>query len=191
MARIAIVDSQKLSSEVVNIQNDIKELFGVDFVPNFFKVLSNNEDVLSGLYLMNKKLLHEGKLPNSLKEMIFLTLALRLKCNYCASIHYAKLHDLDIGEAEDLVTDISLIKNLLVRKVLLFSIKVMESPRGVTDVDIKELEKVGLSKAEIIEAIAVASFSSSIVKTSLALKVQTDDEIKEYLEGKNIELKVA
>jgi uncharacterized peroxidase-related enzyme len=191
MSNVPLINEQVTSAEVKKIEKDLKEVLDVNFLPNYFKPMTLNESVFKGLYLMYKQILYEGVLPNSLKELIFFTIALKLECAYCSSLHYANLHRMDVKESLNILEDVSTIKNELIRKTLEFSIKTMETPQKISDSDLKKLKEVGLNKEEILEIIAVASFATSNIKASLALKIPIDDNIDEYLNEQNIKLNVA
>ena len=186
MSRLQENQTDDYSDEIISLHSKLQELFDSDFLPNFFKPLSKDKDVLTGITHMYDQILYKGDLPGNLKELIFLTIALKHKYHYCSSLHYTNLRKIDEKEVHHVLNDITKIENDLIRGILLFSIRVIDSPQEIKTEEYLELEKLGLSKNEILEVISTASFSSSNIKTAIALGVKSEEEISNYINGETI-----
>ena len=171
----------QLDSEVVATFQEIKDLFEVDFVPEFFKPLANSPSGLRGIWNIYKSTLFAGEIPRSIKELIFLAIAIQNKCVYCTSIHMAISHQMKLPEMTDLLGGLENVKNTRLRLILQKALKSVNSPRSMSQQDYEELEEASLSKSEIIEVFGMASFSISVVKLAQSLKVEVDEQVTKYL----------
>lgn len=119
---------------------------------------------LEAVSAMYPSFMTEGRIDRITKELIFVACAQARDCQYCMGSHSRYLvQEVGLtreqvirarqGEDAEGLTDR---QRLLIR----FARKVALSPREVGESDMDELQSDGLSDAEIVEVVAVCSFSS-------------------------------
>jgi AhpD family alkylhydroperoxidase len=187
----SIDDNKECPPDVHEVFEEIKARFGLDFVPNFFLPLANSPTGLQGMWSIFKNTLFNGLVSRSDKELIFLTIALKLNCKYCSSLHLAVAHKLKIEGLEEVLTGIKNIKNKKIRLILQKSLIVAEEPKSLSSDDYKELMAENLSMEEIIEVFGMAALSTATIKMAQLIKVDVDNDISEYLQSNELEKFVA
>lgn len=100
MSRIATVvpiAESEASPRVAAIFNDIRQTKNLDHVPNFWRTLATNPDLLETVWSSLKRLMHpdqsgrQSKLDPRTREIIALAVSATNGCSYCVNSHTAAL----------------------------------------------------------------------------------------------------
>lgn len=83
MAAIKMVDDEEATGRTKDVYADIKETFGIDFVPNLYKVMGANPAYLEANWNKVKAIMIEStKLDRLTKEVIAVAVAAENGCAY-------------------------------------------------------------------------------------------------------------
>lgn len=83
MAAIQMVPEDKATGKVAEIYQDIEATFGIDFVPNLYKVMGPNPEYLEASWNKVKAVMIDpGKLDRLTKEIIAVAVSAVNGCNY-------------------------------------------------------------------------------------------------------------
>src|SRR4051794_6127637 len=100
IATVRPVDESEATGRVAAIYADIKATKGIDFVPNFWRVLATNADHLELTWTRLKALMHPeaagrtGRLDPVTREIIALAVSATNGCAYCVNSHTTALRKL-------------------------------------------------------------------------------------------------
>lgn len=100
MATVKYIEEAMASVEVKKVYSEIKQVFGLPFVPNLFKVMANHPAYLEASWARIKVVMGPGKLDRKTKEIIALAVSATNNCTYCINAHTATLRNLGLGDAE-------------------------------------------------------------------------------------------
>ena len=115
-ATVRLVDELGASGKVREIFDDIKVTKGIDFVPNFWRTLATNPDLLELVWRQLKTLMHPeavgqtSKLDARTREIIALAVSATNGCSYCVNSHTAALRK--HGVATDAIGEVLAIAGL-------------------------------------------------------------------------------
>jgi len=83
MASIRMVPEEEAGSKVKAIYQQIKQQFGIDFVPNLYRVMATNPDYLEANWNKVKAVMFaSGKLDRLTKEIIAVSVSAVQGCRY-------------------------------------------------------------------------------------------------------------
>jgi AhpD family alkylhydroperoxidase len=110
IATVTPIEESGASGQVAEIFADIKRTKGIDFVPNFWRVLATNPVQLEVVWRSLKTLMHPeasgraAQLEPATREIVALAVSATNGCAYCVNSHTAALRKLGlsteaIGEA--------------------------------------------------------------------------------------------
>jgi hypothetical protein len=80
--RIRIVQESEATGETKQLYDEIREYFGLGFVPDIFKLASLRSDFLRVLSEGYKAMFFAGVVPRAVKEMIATTVSSANSCRY-------------------------------------------------------------------------------------------------------------
>jgi len=114
IATVKPVCEDNATGKVAEIYADIKQTKGIDFVPNFWRVLATNPDHLEIVWTRLKALMHpedagrQSRLDPVTREIIALAVSATNGCTYCINSHTASakklgLDDESLGEVMAIV----------------------------------------------------------------------------------------
>jgi uncharacterized peroxidase-related enzyme len=145
--------------EVARVFSDFQHTLGYPGVPNFVRMQGSAPSVLNGTWGLIQNILGHGLLPRSIKEFIWVTIAVNRECNYCEQAHIACCRILGVDERT-----IELLRQGLkdelppkIRDILHFATRCANAPHELRDEDFAKLNRHGLVNEEILEVIATAS----------------------------------
>lgn len=98
MANIKLVQEEEAQGKTKDIYEDIKNTFGL--LPNFFKAMGSNPDILEANWNKLKAIMTKGKLDRKTKEFICLGVSAANACSYCVNAHTAMLKQLGATDEE-------------------------------------------------------------------------------------------
>lgn len=110
IATVRPVPEATASGKVAEIYADIRQTKGINFVPNFWRVLATNPDQLELVWTRLKAIMHpeamgrRGQLDPLTRELIALAVSATNGCSYCVNSHTVAakklgLTDEALGEA--------------------------------------------------------------------------------------------
>lgn len=100
IATVRPVAEAEATGKVAEIFADIKQTKGIDFVPNFWRTIATNPDLLEIVWSGLKRLMHPeaagrpAKLDATTREIIALAVSATNNCAYCINSHTAALRKL-------------------------------------------------------------------------------------------------
>jgi len=95
MKRRTIVEYDDAAPSVQAVYDEIMKVTGSTAVPNVFKALGNNDNVLLAAWSDLRYCVIEGGLPPLLKQLILFTISVKAKNDYCTALHGNLAMDLD------------------------------------------------------------------------------------------------
>ncbi len=101
-ATVRLISDQEATGRVAEIFADIKQTKGIDFVPNFWRVLATNPHHLELVWNQLKRLMHpeacgrQSPLDPVTREIIALAVSATNGCAYCINSHTAALRKLGV-----------------------------------------------------------------------------------------------
>ena len=181
IARIRIVEPGEAEGFLKSVYEEIKEKRGK--IANIHKVFSLRPQAMKehlDLYLsIMYPRLKGPRLERAEREAIAVVVSSLNKCRYCIEHHKEALSHF-IREREVVEALASDYKGAPVdsrlRAILRFAEKLTLEPWDVTERDVNDLRRLGLSDEEILDVVLVASYFNFINRVALALGVEFDEE---------------
>ena len=183
MPFIPTLEESSAQGTVAGVFSAFKETKGTPFVPNFFKTLAHSPTVAQGTWSVYRDVGHFGKVPKTIKEMLFVAISQARNCRYCEAAHLAicRLFGLEKETLETLTRDLNALKPGRTRDVIKFGLKAALEPQGVTQEDYDLLRRHGLADEEIVEIIGMAAFSVYANIVADATRVEIDSGFEHIL----------
>jgi uncharacterized peroxidase-related enzyme len=100
VATVKFVEEAEAAPDVQAIFQEIKQAFGLPFVPNLFRAMAHNPAYLGATWNRVKSVMGPGKLDRKTKEMIAVAVSAVNNCEYCVNAHTAALKRLGVTDAE-------------------------------------------------------------------------------------------
>ena len=100
VATVAPIEEDQASPRIAAVYEDIKVTKQIDFIPNFWKVIAVNPDLLEQVWGQLKTLMHpeavgrESTLTPAIREMIAVAVSASNGCSYCVNSHTAILKNM-------------------------------------------------------------------------------------------------
>lgn len=178
MSLVAIFDPTTVTDPKTKaVFDEITAELGFGIVPNIFKSMATNPDILEANWNKFRSTMLKGSIPRTLKEMIGVAISQANNSQYALQVH---LHGLSaLGMSEDvlqtLVSDFDACP-LPVREkaVIKFGLLAATDPKSITAEHYQELTKLGLDEAEIFEIVATANLFTEVNQYTDAIKLEID-----------------
>jgi uncharacterized peroxidase-related enzyme len=174
MSRITLVDTPQ-NETTENTYAEIKSGFGM--VPNLFKALANNPQILKANWEKLKAVMMQGDLPRDVKEMIAVVVSKANACQYCVDAHGNLLKMIGVPREKVL----QIIANIdsanidpATKTVLNFSVKATREPSKITDEDVQAIKDLGYNDSQLVELLSVIDLFTSFNIFLLAGQVDID-----------------
>ena len=151
MSRIRKIDPESATGEVRELLRIVKNRMGL--VPNLVRILANSPAALKA-YLNFSAALQGGALEPQVRERIALAVAEANNCEYCLSAHSTFGRVAGLSEEEILNARNGLSADERISCILQFAVKIVEKCGKVTDRDLEEARKEGLTDEEIVASVA-------------------------------------
>ena len=100
MAMVALISEREATGKVKEIYDQIQEAFGLPFVPNLFKAMAHNPELLEANWKRLGTIMGRGRLDRKTKEMIAVAVSATNNCEYCVNAHTAALKRMGVTDAE-------------------------------------------------------------------------------------------
>lgn len=171
----------ELSDEVLSIFEAVNEQFTI--LPIFYRFLANAPPLMEDFWYSYKKVMLEGVLPQKIKELIFLVVARKQRCDYCAFVHLAICDIINIDRTTINAALINVTKIVPQRTALLleFCLSTMDDPDAVNEPDFQRLYDAGINQREVAEALYTVSYANGAIFLAKMSKLVPDQSIREYL----------
>lgn len=97
IATVKPVPEKNADSRVSAVYEDIRRTKGIDFVPNFWRTLATNPELLESVWTNVKRRMHpelagsKSNLDARTREIIALAVSVTNGCDYCINSHTAAL----------------------------------------------------------------------------------------------------
>lgn len=105
IATVRPVPEEEATGKVADVYADIRKTKGIDFIPNFWRVLATNPDQLEIVWARLKAIMHPesegraGELDPVVRELIALAVSATNGCSYCINSHTAAAKKLGVTDA--------------------------------------------------------------------------------------------
>jgi uncharacterized peroxidase-related enzyme len=161
MSRPPILESNRADPDVAEVYEDFRRRMGFPAVPNFLKAQGHSLSVARGTWGLVRNVLVEGQLPRTLKEMMFVAISKDRGCRYCDAAHLAccRMLGVDAATLDTLVERLDELRPERVRALITFGVKCARDPQSLDEADFAGLVRLGLSQAEIVEAISMSALA--------------------------------
>jgi uncharacterized peroxidase-related enzyme len=157
--------------------DEITAELGFGMVPNLFKSMATNPDILEANWKKFKATMLAGSIPRTLKEMIGVAISQANNSQYALQVHLHGLSALGMSEEvlQTLVSDFDACPLPNREKaVIRFGLQAATDPRGIKDEHYEALTKLGLDQGEIFEIIATANLFTEVNQYTDSIKLEID-----------------
>ena len=167
--RVPLIDESAAGPELAEVYGHVKQVMGMDFVPDMFRLLSTRPELLDVLVKGYDGVFNQGVLPRQTKELISAWTSQVLSCTYCVGTHsfflqvYGGTEELtnaiaNATSADDLPVDdrTKVLLNLLT--------KFTQNAYKIVDADWQRAQDAGWSTDELLEAFFTASLFNAITR---------------------------
>jgi len=181
---LPVIEETEARGEVADILEEYKRVMQSPDIPNIMLGLAVSPAALKIQWDLFKSIFTNTNLPESIIFMILYTVAEANNCGYCSASNELSCRTLGIDEAtiKALVEDLDHLNPQRVREIIRFAINVSQDPIGLVAEDYDRMRDAGISDAEIVEIIQIASLSNYTNTLTDALKIDIDAKVKIALE---------
>lgn len=157
MPRFHALDPVKVSGDVKRLLDRVKRELGM--IPNQERTLANHPALLE-TYLALSSTLANGRLPETLREQIVLTVAEANGCEYCVAAHTAIAKAIGLSDEDALDSRRAISSDRRVEVALQFTRKLVDCRGHVSDKDVARLRRHGYTDTAIFEIVASVALST-------------------------------
>ena len=181
MSYFKILGDDELAPEAQSLFQEVIDKF--QSVPVFYRILAVAPALLQTYWYSYQKVVLEGELPAQVKELIFLAVARKRRCIYCASAHLAicDIFEIERSTLETIMSETTDIQPERIAILLKFCLLAMDDPDAITAEQYQNLYNHGMTQIEILEALYTVAYSNGGIFMAKALKVEVEDGVKKYL----------
>ncbi|MBD1839495.1 carboxymuconolactone decarboxylase family protein [Coleofasciculus sp. FACHB-64] len=178
MTRFPLQEQDEVTDlKVKTVYNEILSELGFGIIPNIFKSMAINPDVLEGNWKKFRATILQGDVPRTLKEMVGVAISQAHNSPYALNVHLHGLSALGMSEEvlRTLVSDFAACPLPKREKaVISFGLLAGTKPQELTAKDYQNLRELGLDDSEIFEIIATADLFTSINRYTDAIALEID-----------------
>lgn len=98
MTLINVIPETEAPVKVKAIYAEVKKVLGVPFVPNLFKALAVNPELLEATWNQFKTVMGTGELTRREKELVALAVSATNNCKYCILAHTAAAKGMGLSD---------------------------------------------------------------------------------------------
>lgn len=175
MPRLAPMDPKQASGETADIFQEIASAFGM--VPNLFRTAAHHPPLLRANWNKVKAVMMEGNLSRKVKETIALLVSKDNGCDYCVVAHSAALRAIGLSPEAiaGIIEDSEKSDFTEKEKALIWlSRQANMAPGRIAEEQFQALSELGVSDAEIVEALGVMELFVGFNKFLDSLQVDID-----------------
>ncbi len=82
-----LIDEKKANTKVKRIFNEIKKTRKINKIPNFWKAIAHNPQLLERTWNNLNQIMKNGALDSVTKELIYIAVSITNSCSYCTRSH--------------------------------------------------------------------------------------------------------
>ncbi|GAA0458521.1 hypothetical protein Aca07nite_64910 [Actinoplanes capillaceus] len=168
-ARVSLIDEADATGRLAELYDRAKEVTGLDFVPDMFRLVSTRPELLETMLAGFNGVFNHGRLPRRTREMISAWTSKVNQCPYCVGTHNYFLQV--YGGSEELAAAIDTAQSpddLPVdereRVLLRLLTKLSLSAYKITDEDWEKALDAGWTADELLEAFFCAALFNFITR---------------------------
>jgi uncharacterized peroxidase-related enzyme len=178
MAHFPILEYDSVTdAKVKAVYEEIMAELGFGIIPNLFKSMATNADVLEANWKKFRATILQGDVPRTLKEMVGVAISQANNSPYALNVH---LHGLSaLGMSEEVLK--TLVSDFVAcplpereKAVISFGLRAGTKPHELTAADYQQLKDLGLDESEIFEIIATADLFASVNRYTDAIALEID-----------------
>jgi len=183
ISELPLIEEDEAVGSVAQIYAEIKREMQIPIVPNSNKALAISPAALAIDWEFTRSFYKHTTFPESLISMMLYTISERGNCQYCSAGNefLCRMIGIDEKTLHNLVNDIGSVTPQRVREIIEFSVKAAHDPQGLEAGDYDRLRDQGITDAEIVEIIMIASIAKYSNTLSDALKIPVEDMVIEAL----------
>ncbi len=178
MTHFPIVEyDQATDPKVKAVYDEILSELGFGIIPNLFKSMAINPDILEANWKKFSSTILKGDVPRTLKEMVGVAISQSNNSMYALKVH---LHGLSaLGMSEEVLS--TLVSNFDAcplpareKAVIKFGLLAGTNPLELNESHYQNLLDLGLDQSEIFEIVAAADLFSSVNRYTDAIALEID-----------------
>jgi uncharacterized peroxidase-related enzyme len=178
MTHFPLTEYEELTDpKAKGVYEEILTDLGFGIVPNLFKSMAINPEILEANWKKFRGTILQGDLPRTLKEMVGVAISQSNNSEYALRVHLHGLSALGMSE-EILRTLVSDFANCPLPKrdkaVISFGLRAATKPLEMTESDYQNLRDLGLDDSEIFEIIATADLFSFVNRYTDSIALEID-----------------
>ena len=176
MPRFSPIEQFEAPQEVASLYRDFQHKMDLPEVPNFIRTQGASSSTLAATCALVEHVLLEGRLPRSIKELIFVAIAVDRQCSYCQEAHAAccRMLGIDHDTIESVMNGLYDNIPTNTRDILLFAVKCAAVPEELDDEDFESLKRQDLDNERILEVIATAAMATYATIVADATMLEPD-----------------
>ncbi len=93
-----VIPETEAPVKVRAIYDEVKKILGIPFVPNLFKALAVNPELLDAMWNQFKTVMGPGELTRREKELVALAVSATNNCKYCILAHTAAAKGMGLSD---------------------------------------------------------------------------------------------
>lgn len=181
-ARFLVIEYDDADEQLKALYDEIMQLMGVPFVPNWFKCQGGNPDLLAASWAKVKAVLLQGQIPRVVKELILHNVSKKRDCVYCATAHgmMADSMSSQLCEVEGFRATADLESEHIPAKyktAVRIVTKCALDSRSTTNGDFATLRTAGFSDDEIHELMSQADLVNMLITIADIAGIEVDKEM--------------
>lgn len=175
---LPMILEEEATGVVADLYEKVRRELQMPIVPNIFKAMAGAPNMLAFAVDLELSFYANLTIPQSLLAMIGYTIATMSDCTYCSVNNELTCRTLGVDEdtLEQLIKDLPNVNPRRIRAIIAFALKAASEPKNLTREDYDVLRDEGLTEAEIIEIVLVASVCTMFDHVADALQVDVESE---------------
>ncbi len=191
---IDLVAPEKAAGARKELYDELERIRGRGRVSNLFKAYAAFPELAKANLRRLMVLLTQGSLSVKFKEALMTALAEANRCDYCVSFHATAMRNAGASD-EEVQAAITFDPDRIAlsekeRALFNYALKANGDPHSIEPDDIAAIRRVGVTDAEIVEALETVNTGNSFNLINGALNVGPDDFL-DYMRGRGEAWKVS
>ena len=176
---VDLVPVDKAEGARKQVYDALERVRGPGRVSNLFKAYAAFPELAIANFERLNVLLNKGHLSKKLKEGLMTALAEVNRCDYCVSFHATQMRESGASD-EEVDAALSMDPDKLglspkERALFEFGLKANGDPHSIPRSDIEEMQKLGVTDAELVETLETVNTGNAFNLINGALNVGPDD----------------
>jgi uncharacterized peroxidase-related enzyme len=166
--RVPVVAESAASGETAQLYGEIRDRFGLGFVPDVFQLTSTRPTFLRVFWDGYRSMFDNGALNRETKELIAALVARDASCQYCVDAHLLLLEVIDASPEVITAARSHTVDDMPVeprgRELLRLVQRIDHYAYKITDADFAQLRDAGWTDEELLEGVWTACLFNGIVR---------------------------